>query len=155
MILDDFDRPIQREEFFIDRLNYNPDTFPIECRECNETFKKNKLRKEIKSYHYIISFDPADATECRLTCEKAQSLCLELSQKIFPGYQALVVTHTDGHNESGNIHTHIVINSVRKYSADREPYMSRPHDHEAGYKNRSTDKFMTYFKNEVMDMCHR
>lgn len=155
MILDDFGRPIQREEFFIDGLNCNPDTFPIECRECNETFKKNRSRKEIKSHHYIISFDPADATERGLTGKRAQALCLELSQKIFPGYQALVVTHTDGHNESGNIHTHIVINSVRKYSADREPYMSQPHDHEAGYKHRSTDKFLTYFKKEVMDMCHR
>lgn len=155
MILDDFGRPILREEFFIDGLNCNPDTFPIECRECNETFKKNRSRKEIKSHHYIISFDPADATECGLTGEKAQALSLGLSQKIFPGYQALVVTHTDGHNESGNIHTHIVINSVRKYSAKRESYMSQPHDHESGYKHRSTDKFMTYFKKEVMDMCQR
>ena len=62
-------------------------------------------------------------------------------------------THTDGHNQSGNIHTHIVINSVRKYSADREPYMTQPHDHEAGYKHRSTDKFLEHFKKEVMDMC--
>lgn len=155
LILNDFGRPILREEFFIDGFNCNPDTFPIECRECNETFKKNRSRKEIKSHHYIISFDPTDATECRLTGEKAQALCLELAQKIFPGYQALVVTHTDGHNESGNIHTHIIINSVRKYSADRESYMSQPHDHEAGYKHRSTDKFLTYFKKEVMDMCHR
>lgn len=76
-------------------------------------------------------------------------------EKIFPGYQALVVTHTDGHNASGNIHTHIVINSVREYSSEREPYMSQPHDHEAGYKHWSTDKFLKYFKQEVMDMCHR
>ena len=57
-----------------------------------------------------------------------------------------MVTHTDGHNQSGNIHTHIVINSVRKYSADREPYMTQPHDHEAGYKHRSTDKFFGTFQ---------
>lgn len=31
--------------------------------------------------------------------------------------------------------------------------MSQPHDHEAGYKHRSTDKFLNYFKREVMDMC--
>lgn len=78
---------------------------------------------------------------------------LELARKIFPGYQALVVTHTDGHNQSGNIHTHIVINSVRKYSTDRKPYMTQPHDHEAGYKHRSTDMFLEYFKKEVMEMC--
>ena len=73
-----------------------------------------ELPTEIKSHHYIISYDPADALECDLTGEKAQALSLELAKKIFPGYQALIVTHTDGHNGSGNIHTHIVINSVRK-----------------------------------------
>ena len=31
--------------------------------------------------------------------------------------------------------------------------MTQPHDHEAGYKHRSTDKFLEHFKKEVMDMC--
>ena len=114
MILDEFDRPLRRDELYVDGLNCNPDTFDVECYECNEHFKKNRSRSEIKSHHYIISYDPADAIECDLTGEKAQALSLDLAQKIFPGYQALIVTHTDGHNGSGNIHTHIVINSVRK-----------------------------------------
>ena len=63
------------------------------------------------------------------------------------------MTHTDGHNGSGNIHTHIVINSVRKNTVKRESYMTQPHDHEAGYKHRSTNKFLNYFKKEIMDMC--
>ena len=67
----------------------------------------------IKRHHYIISYDPADVTENGLTGERAQAISIELAKQMFPGYQALVVTHTDGHNESGNIHTHIVINSVR------------------------------------------
>lgn len=83
------------------------------------------------------------------TCPRA---LLDTCQ-VFPGHQALVVTHTDGHNESGNIHTHIVINSICKFDTKRESYMSQPHDHEAGYKHRSTDKFLNYFKREVMDMC--
>lgn len=154
-ILDEFDRSILREEFYMDGLNCDPMSFDKECQITNARFHKNPKRSEIKSHHYIISFDSADGPECGLTGEKAQTLCLELAKKIFPGYQALVVTHTDGHNASGNIHTHIVINSVRKYSAEREPYMSQPHDHEAGYKHRSTDKFLKYFKQEVMDICHR
>lgn len=48
---------------------------------------------------------------------------MKLTRKIFPGYQALVVTHTDGDNHSGNIHTHIVINSVRKYDVPWEDEM--------------------------------
>ena len=74
---------------------------------------------------------------------------------MFPGYQALVVTHTDGHNESGNIHTHIVINSVRKTAVERQPYMDKPHEEVAGYKHRSTDKFMNTFKKTVMDRCQQ
>lgn len=154
-ILDEFDRNILREEFYMDGLNCAPMSFDKECQITNTRFHKNQKTSEIKSHHYIISFDPADGSKCGLTGEKAQALCLELAKKIFPGYQALVVTHTDGHNASGNVHTHIVINSVQKYSAEREPYMSQPHDHEAGYKHRSTNKFLKYFKQDVMDMCHR
>ena len=153
MILDEFNRPLRRDELYMDGLNCNPDTFDVECYECNEHFKKNRSKSEIKSHHYIISYDPADAIECDLTGEKAQALSLELAKKIFPGYQALIVTHTDGHNGSGNIHTHIVINSVRKNTVKRESYMTQPHDHEAGYKHRSTNKFLDYFKKEIMDMC--
>ena len=87
-------------------------SFDKECELTNAHFHKNKKREDIKSHHYIISYDPADVTENGLTGERAQAISLELAKQIFPGYQALVVTHTDGHNESGNIHTHIVINMI-------------------------------------------
>lgn len=152
-ITDDFGRSILREEFYMDGINCDPMSFDKECELSNAKFHKNQTHSEIKSHHYIVSFDPADKTECGLTGQRAQELCLELANKMFPGYQSLIVTHTDGHNESGHIHTHIVINSVRKYTAKRDPYMSQPHDHETGYKHRSTDKFLDYFKQEVMNMC--
>ena len=152
-ILDDSGRPILREEYYIDGLLCTPESFDKECEITNKKFHKNQKASDIKSHHYIISYDPADVTECGLTGKKAQALSLALAKKIFPGYQALIVTHTDGHNKSGNIHTHIVINSIRKCTAERAPYMSQPHDHEAGYKHRATDKFTKYFKQEIMDMC--
>lgn len=154
-ILDEYGRKLLREEFYMDGLNCDPETFDIECMETNAHFKKNRKKEELKSHHYIISFDPADATECGLTGEKAQALCLEFARKNFPGYQALVVTHTDGHNGSGNIHTHIVINSVRKYAVERQDYMDKSHEQEAGYKHRSTNKLLDHLKQEVMDMCNR
>ena len=58
-------------------------------------------------------------------------------------------------DESGNIHTHIVINSVRKTAVERQPYMDKPHEEAAGYKHRSTDKFMNTFKKTVMDRCQQ
>lgn len=155
MIKDDFGCGLLREEFYMDGINCDPMSFDKECKRTNFLFHKNQRRSEIKNHHYIISFDPADATECDLTGPKAQALSLKLAKKMFPGYQAIVVTHTDGHHESGNIHTHIVINSVRKNTARREAYMTQLHDHEAGFKHRSTDKFLKYFKQEVMEMCQR
>ena len=58
-------------------------------------------------------------------------------------------------DESGNIHTHIVINSVRKTAVERQLYMDKPHKEAAGYKHRSTDKFMNTFKKTVMDRCQQ
>ena len=144
---------ILRDEFYQDGLNCNPDTFDIECRMTNDAFKKNRRRSELKSHHYIISFDPADISECGLTGKKAQELCLKFARKNFPGYQAIIVTHTDGGNHSGNIHTHIVINSVRKYAVDRKDYMDKPNEEKAGYKHRSTNRFLEHLKKEVMAMC--
>ena len=73
----------------------------------------------------------------------------------FPGHQALVCTHPDGHNHSGNIHVHIVINSLRIEEVPFLPYMDRPADTKAGCKHRCTDAALRYFKSEVMEMCHR
>lgn len=154
-ILDEYGHKLLREEFYMDGLNCSPLSFDKECRRTNTKFRKNNKKSDIKNHHYIISFDPEDVKENNLTGEKAQQLCLEYARKNFPGYQTLVVTHTDGDNHSGNIHTHIVINSVRKYSVERQTYMDKPHEEMAGYKHRSTTRFLNHLKKEVMEMCQR
>lgn len=154
-ILDEYGNKLLREEFYMDGFNCSPLSFDKDCRMTNKKFNKNQKKEDIKSHHYIISFDPADATECGLTGKRAQELCLEFARKNFPGYQALVVTHTDGGNQSGNIHTHIVINSVRKYAVKRQSYMDKPNEEKAGYKHRSTNRFLNHLKKEVMEMCER
>ena len=85
----------------------------------------------------------------------AQSLGEEFCKEHFPGHQAIVCTHPDGHNHSGNIHVHIVINSLRIEAVPLLPYMDRPADTKCGMKHRCTDAAMEYFKSEVMEMCHR
>ena len=110
-ILDEDGRLIPREEYYLDGINCDPFTFDMECKELNAQCRQNQNYDDIKSHHYIISFDPKDK-EAGLTGERAQQLGLEYARKNFPGHQALVCTHTDGSNESGNIHIHIVINSV-------------------------------------------
>ena len=153
-ILDEDGRLIPREEYYLDCINCDPFTFDMECKELNAQCRKNQNYDDIKSHHYIISFDPKDK-ETGLTGERAQQLGLEYARKNFPGHQALVCTHTDGSNESGNIHVHIVINSVRKYDVERQDFMERPCDSRAGYKHHLTNDYLNYLKQEVMDLCHR
>ena len=154
-ILDDEGHMILREKYYLDGLNCDPFTFASECQELNSYYHKNKNFNEIKSHHYIISFDPKDREECGLTGERAQQLGLTFAKKNFPGHQALVCTHTDGHNESGNIHVHIVINSLRKYDVPQEPYMEFDCESKAGYKHHLSTAYLTHLKQDVMDMCQK
>ena len=154
-ILDDKGHMILREEYYLDGLNCDPFTFASECQELNSYYHKNINFNEIKSHHYIISFDPKDREECGLTGERAQQLGLTFAKKNFPGHQALVCTHTDGHNESGNIHVHIVINSLRKYDVPQEPYMEFDCESKAGYKHHLSTAYLAHLKQDVMDMCQK
>ena len=154
-ILDDEGHMILRDEYYLDGLNCNPFTFASECQELNSYYHKNKNFNEIKSHHYIISFDPKDRDECGLTGERAQQLGLTFAKKNFPGHQALVCTHTDGHNESGNIHVHIVINSLRKYDVPQEPYMEFDCESKAGYKHHLSTAYLAHLKQDLMDMCQK
>ena len=154
-ILDENGRLIPREEYYLDGINCDPFTFDMECKELNAQYRKNQTFDEIKSHHYILSFDPKDTEESGLTGERAQQFGLEYARKNFPGHQTLVCTHTDGHNQSGNIHVHIVINSLRKHDVERQDFMERPCDSRAGYKHHLTNDYLSYLKQDVMDLCHR
>ena len=152
-ILDENGHMLIREEYYLDGINCDPFTFAAECQETNAYFHKNQSYNEIKSHHYIISFDPKDRDEHGLTGELAQQLGVEYAKENFPGHQALVCTHPDGHNGSGNIHVHIVINSIRKYDTEPQPYMEFDRDSKAGYKHHLSDRYRIYLKQKVMDMC--
>ena len=154
-VLDENGHMLLRDEYYLDGLNCDPFTFASECQELNSYYHKNQNFNEIKSHHYIISFDPKDQDECGLTGERAQQLGLTFAKKNFPGHQALICTHTDGHNESGNIHIHIVINSIRKYDVPEEPFMEYACESKAGYKHHLSTAYLTHLKQEVMDMCQK
>ena len=153
--LDENGRLIPREDYRISSLNCGGEDFAVACMRANLRYEKNQKRKDVKSHHYIISFDPRDGTDNGLTVDRAQDLGEQFCKEHFPGHQALVCTHPDGHNHSGNIHVHIVINSLRIYEVPLLPYMDRPADTREGCKHRCTNAAMEYFKSEVMEMCHR
>ena len=154
-VLDENGRLIPREDYRLSTLNCGGEDFAVACMRSNLRYEKNQRREDVKSHHYIISFDPRDGPDNGLTIDRAQALGEQFCKEHFPGHQALVCTHPDGHNHSGNIHVHIVINSLRIEEVPFLPYMDRPADTKAGCKHRCTDAALRYFKSEVMEMCHR
>ena len=154
-VLDETGRLIPREDYRLSTLNCGGEDFAVACMRANLRYGKNQRREDVKSHHYIISFDPRDGPDNGLTVDRAQELGEKFCAEHFPGHQALVCTHPDGHNHSGNIHVHIVINSLRIYEVPLLPYMDRPADTREGCKHRCTNAAMEYFKSEVMEMCHR
>lgn len=154
-VLDVDGRLVPREDYRIEMLNCGGEDFALSCLRANMKYKKNSQREDVKSHHYIISFDPRDAADNGLTVDRAQRLGLAYCKEHFPGHQAIVCTHPDGHNHSGNIHVHIVINSLRIAEIERKPYMDKPCDTREGAKHRCTAAALRYFRSEVMEMCHR
>ena len=154
-IFDESGRLIPRVNCRFTTLNCGDDDFAIACMKSNLQYGKNRSRGDVKSHHYIISFDPRDSVENGLTVDRAQELGEQFCRDHFAGHQAIVCTHSDGHNHSGNIHCHIVINSLRIADVPLLPYMDRPADTKAGCKHRCTEVAMNYFRAEVMEMCHR
>ena len=141
-VLDENGNMMLREEFYLEGLNCDSETFDLECELLNQEYNKNNTYDEIKSHHYIISHDPKDNTDHNLTGEWAQAIGMEYAKANFPGHQALVCTHTDGKNGTGNIHTHIIINSLRKSDVDPQPFTERPIDCKAGYKHHLTKDYL-------------
>ena len=152
-LLDEQGRPKLRESYLLDTLECGDFSFATACLLANRKYGKNTQHGDIKSHQYIISFDPRDAADNGLTMEKAQALGLKFCEENFPGHPAIVCTHPDGHNRSGNIHVHIVIGSVRTREVERKPYMQKPRDWLEGMKHSSTAQTMRHLRVEVMELC--
>ena len=152
-LLDEQGRPKLRESYLLDTLECGDFSFATACLLANRKYGKNTQHGDIKSHQYIISFDPRDAADNGLTMEKAQALGLKFCEENFPGHPAIVCTHPDGHNHSGNIHVHIVIGSVRTREVERKPYMQKPRDWREGMKHSSTAQTMRHLRVEVMELC--
>ena len=152
-LLDEHGKPKLRDSYLLDILECGEFSFATACLLANRKYGKNTQHGDIKSHQYIISFDPRDAADNGLTMEKAQALGLKFCEESFPGHPAIVCTHPDGHNRSGNIHVHIVIGSIRMREVERKPYMQKPRDWREGMKHSSTAQTMRHLRVEVMELC--
>ena len=152
-LLDEQGKPKLRDSYLLDTLECGNFSFATACLLANRKYGKNTQHGDIKSHQYIISFDPRDAADNGLTMETAQALGLKFCEENFPGHPAIVCTHPDGHNHSGNIHVHIVIGSVRTREVERKPYMQKPRDWREGMKHSSTAQTMRHLRVAVMELC--
>ena len=152
-LLDEQGKPKLRESYILDTFECGDFSFATACLLANRKYGKNNHPEDIKSHQYIISFDPRDAADNGLTMEKAQALGLKFCSGNFPGHPAIVCTHPDGHNHSGNIHVHIVIGSIRTREVERKPFMQKPRDWREGMKHSSTAQTMRHLRVEVMELC--
>ena len=148
-VLDEKGRIVEREEYLIEGVNCEVDTFGAECIETNRFYGKNNAVKDVKAHHYIISFDPTD----NITMEEALAFGKEWLSVFAPGHQAVIAAHPDGHHGSKNMHVHIVFNSVRKYAGVQEKWHYKPCEWKQGCKHRSTGRMMHNAKKWVMRRC--
>lgn len=142
-------RMIIRDNFIIEGINCEVDTFGAECIEVNRYYGKNNAIKDVKAHHYIISFAPED----NITMQEAKDFGKQYVEKFLLGHQAILAVHPDGHNGTGNVHVRIVINSVRKYEGKKERWQDKPCEYRQGCKHKSTGKFMCAAKRWVMREC--
>ena len=148
-ILDEKGRIMEREEYLIEGVNCEVDTFGAECIETNRFYGKNNAVKDVKAHHYIISFEPTD----NITMAEALAFGKEWLSVFAPGHQAVIAAHPDGHHGSKNMHVHIVFNSVRKYAGVQEKWHYKPCEWKQGCKHRSTGRMMHNAKKWVMRRC--
>ena len=70
--LDADGRLIPRVDYRISSLNCGGEDFAVACMRSNLRYGKNQKREDVKSHHYIISFDPRDGPDNGLTVDRAQ-----------------------------------------------------------------------------------
>ena len=61
--LDEQGRLVPREDYRISTLNCGEEDFAVACMRSNLRYGKNQKREDVKSHHYIISFDPRDGPD--------------------------------------------------------------------------------------------
>ena len=154
-VLDEYGLMVERQNMLIDCINTDLYTYAFDCAMTSRKYGKNRSDRDVKSHHWVISYDPKDVAERGLTVEKAHQLGIEFAQKHFCGFHTIVATHQDGNNGSGNIHCHIVFGSVRCKDVPQPRYSDLERDRKAGYKFHLTKRCLHYLKEEVMLLCLR
>ena len=102
--LDEAGRLIPRQDYRLDTLNCGEEDFALSCIRANLRYGKNSKREDIKSHHYIISFDPRAAT---VNAEKFMGIVRkhlafeELTPTLLREMVEKIVVHECSYDENG------------------------------------------------------
>ena len=88
-VLDETGRLIPREDYRLSTLNCGGEDFAVACMRANLRYEKNQRREDVKSHHYIISFDPRDGPDNGLTVDRAQAWGSNSVKNISPATKPL------------------------------------------------------------------
>ena len=137
-------------------LNCDVDYVKEQMKTTRLLFGKDNGRQ---GYHVIQSFDPEDD----MTPEQANNIGQALAEKVAPGHEVAIYTHTD----QDHLHNHICINSVnmetgKKFVNDRQKlYDIRTQNdelcqqHELSIvKEKTADVRYTQAEQNIMDQTH-
>jgi len=88
-VLDETGRLIPREDYRLSTLNCGGEDFAVACMRANLRYQKNQRREDVKSHHYIISFDPRDGTGQRPDRRPGAGVGNNSVKSIFPATRPL------------------------------------------------------------------
>ena len=102
----------------------NSEDYSMQMRNTANRFSKNKKVTERKYYSFIISPNNLDNP----TPQQSHLPATEFAQKLFPNFEAIIVTH----NDTDNVHSHIIINSV-SFTDGKKVQLGRVGKHKGTY----------------------
>lgn len=159
-VLDDAGKMIERPVYQIAGINCTPYSWTRNCWRDARKYGKNRLKNEVKTHQYIISFAPEDRDK-GLTLEECMEEGRAIAEKYFAGHRVLLCAHPDGDNGSGNMHVHIVVCSIRCEAREPDPTWMRlradgtvkPSEYKAGCKHQDTAVLRHRMDDDLRDFC--
>ncbi len=120
-----------RPVLWMDGINCIPTLFPVLAQDLNQKYRKEKVPGECNMMQFIISYCPEDVRKGLLDERHAHELSMEWAHRCLSGVIGVAVTHDDGDRHSGNVHTHIIICTV-KISSEISVHMKWPEKKKEG-----------------------
>lgn len=113
-ILDENGRLVPRQDYRISSLNRGEEDFAVACMRANLRYGKNQQREDVKSHHYILSFDPRDGPDHGLT--KNSDTLLSAS---FPFcFTAFTISEPFFTEQQEKLQFHTVIRMIKRQPSD-------------------------------------